>query len=98
MPPKNYDFYKSIREKTEIIFNRHLYLDNINYNGYEIVYKEKFFEFIINLFIKNIYNCDFVFSRAEVDLFFDLNINSILREIIVACQNDIIFYKRINKI
>lgn len=98
MLKKEYDYYKIIREKTELIINRHLYIDNINYNGYDIVYKEKFFEFITNLFNKYIYECEFVFNQNEIDFFFDLNINSILREIIIACQKDIILYKNMKDI
>ena len=48
MQKKQYDFNKRIREKTEVIFNRHLYCDIIDYHGYDTIYKEKFFEFIIN--------------------------------------------------
>lgn len=94
MQKKQYDFNKRIREKTEVIFNRHLYCDIIDYHGYDTIYKEKFFEFIINLFNQYIYDCDFVFSKSEIDFFFDLNINCILREIIVTCQKDVLYYKK----
>ncbi len=58
---ETYEYYHSIRNKAFYIFNKHnllLYIPNLNIEDYYyqlIVYKEKFYNFLLDLLNKEIY-------------------------------------------
>lgn len=97
----DYDYYKSIRDKSNMIFNKKnlcLYIPNWNAENLEkleLIYREKFYHFILNLFNKKIFDLDFSFNEDELNFFIDFKIDSILEKTIALCKEDIQHYKKV---
>lgn len=72
MKSKNeYDYYKTIKKKALYIFNKHnllLYMPNLNYNDYYyemICYQEKFYNFLLDLFNREIFRFEYRFFKRS---------------------------------
>ena len=94
MKKKKYDYFRTVKEKTECVIDKYLYIPNIIYNGLDIDFKEKYYSLILKIFDNEIYGRDFKFTKEEINFYTTYNVDSMLKETISLCQEDIIYYKK----
>lgn len=91
---KIYDYYKTIKEKSDYVIDKYLYIPNINYNKLEINFKENFYYLMLKIFDGEIYERHFEFTTKECNFILDYKIDNILKEVIELCSKDIVYYKK----
>lgn len=91
---KEYDYYKTIKEKTEFIIDKYLYIPIMEYDGLEINFKQNFYIFFLKLIDKEVYGLDFKFSKGEISFYTTFKVDTILKEAIALCQPDIRYYRK----
>lgn len=90
MLTENYNYYESIRYKTDEICRNKLYTNNeFDY----IVKKEKLYNLILNLCNQIVYDYTYVFTMDDFDFIYDNNID--VKNILEIFTDDIIRMKSI---
>lgn len=63
-------------------------------NGLEEDFKQNLYYFFLRLIDREVYGLEFKFSKEEMNFYTTYNIDTIFKEIIELCQEDILYYKK----
>lgn len=91
---KKYDYFKTVKEKTEYIIDKYLNIPYMHYNEIELNFKENFYFLVLKIFDSEIYGRDLKFTKEEFNFYTTYNVDMILKETISLCQEDILYYKK----
>lgn len=91
---KKYDYFKTVKEKTEYIIDKYLNIPYMHYNEIELNFKENFYFLILKIFDEEIYGRDLKFTKDEIKFYLNYKIDNIIVELFELCKSDIKQYKK----